>query len=238
MVFYNLLGLTFFIAVIFYLRKKRKERVAQLERKYMGPKSRSRASTRMSSNDDLVKGYELHVTPKVTTRLKILKLRGTKISEAEERSLDFRMDEAVTMPITKSWNELGFDMPEPSPGDVWTDVGMLKGRKLERYYEFLVKFRSIIEDESLSPPERYDKVRNIDSPFLPKLYKEYGENFPKNLFIDELAEIDGVSNSIAEQLFDMGIYDSKGVSKLSRDELKELNGAGEKRAERIINATS
>lgn len=33
-------GLASFIGVIYYLRKKRKERVAQLERKYMGPKSR------------------------------------------------------------------------------------------------------------------------------------------------------------------------------------------------------
>lgn len=184
----------------------------------------------------IIKGYEIHVTPDVRTRLKVLKMRGrTFRSKQEADMLDFEPHEAIPIAETASWEEMGFDIPDLEPGTVWTDIGMIREDRIEPYYQFLEKFREIIEDDSISPPEKVKRIKKIDDPgrFLPKLRKKYGKDFPTNVLVKPLTDIDGISQAIAIQLFKNKVYNTKDLFKISDEDLLRLKGLGASRLQQI-----
>ncbi|MEX2573027.1 MAG: helix-hairpin-helix domain-containing protein [Balneolaceae bacterium] len=197
--------------------------------------SNSGAAGNTDSSANAIRGYEIHVTPDIRTRLSVLNLRGkTFNSRAEAEAHTFDMREAIVMTQSKSWEELGINLPEIAPADIWTDIGSMSEKKVEAYYQFLERLREILEDETLNPAEKVKLVRKMDDPgrFKTKLRKQYGRDFPINMFIESLVEIDGVSEAVAVQLFKKKIYTKNDVLKLSRKELLKLNGVGEARADK------
>ncbi len=238
---WNLLLL--FILVIGILLYYRRRNVIQEFNEESRKKLRSK-----DKMDELFKGYKLLIVPKVTTRLKILKLRDKVFkSEKEFQNINFRMDEATPWEAIKTWkelglNELGKEIDAELYGAigkvVWTDIGMMYPKDLESYYNFLENFRTIIENEELSPPERVERVQMMDdeNSFLIRLHERYGIDFPENIFIDRLTKIDGISASIGKQFYDIEIYDIETLSRLNKSALKNINGIGSVRADKIKKA--
>lgn len=202
--------------------------------------SNPQGATRDLSND-AVKGYQIHVTPDVRTRLKILKLRGKSFETSDEaKRFDFEPHEAIVLAETASWAEMGIDLPEMDTGEIWTDIGSMKENKVEDYYRYLEKFREVVEDDSIEPKEKVKKIRAIpeSNRYLRRLAKLYGKGFPKHMFISELTNIDGISIGIALQLFDKNIFTMNDLIKLDKKRLLKLRGVGEKRANSIIETVS
>lgn len=57
----------------------------------------------------------------------------------------------------------------------------------------------------------------------------------KSEIIEQLANIDGVTRRVAENLIESGIESKEALLKLSEEELKSIKGIGPKRAAKILN---
>lgn len=68
----------------------------------------------------------------------------------------------------------------------------------------------------------------------PPKENEKKEEVSTTQIIERLAEIDGVTSRVAENLTEKGIRTQEDLAKLSRDELMEIKGIGPKRAEKIL----
>lgn len=223
------LGLVFFLVFVFRSQSDTGPKVS--------PVSKGQRSDHSSSIDDLIIGYEIIVTPDIRTRLHVLKLRNKVYDKEEQASLhDFYMHEAVILPKTKSWQELGIELDEMDYGSQWTDIGEMNQSEIDLYFQFLEEFRTIIEDSLIPPVKKIEKVRKMIDPnnFLPRLHKTYGDDFPAYIFLKELAEIEGISIAIAKNMFKMNIYSKDELLNMSFEELTQIDGVGKKRANQIV----
>jgi hypothetical protein len=185
------------------------------------------------NNSDIIKGYKIHVTPQLSTRLKVLKLRNKIFNSKEEaESKDFKLNEATILPVTKTFGELGIDIPDVPESEVATDIHPMKGEELERYYQFLEEFRTIIENNTLSIPERIKLVDSIND------YREFSDlvngKDAKKLLLKELSEINGITEPVANQLFDKGIYTKEAFFNMKKEHIKKLKGIGSSRLAKIM----
>ncbi|MGR0480932.1 MAG: helix-hairpin-helix domain-containing protein [Candidatus Electronema sp. V4] len=187
-------------------------------------------------NIDVVAGLEFHATLRIGTPLCVLKHHGELFKGAASRAPKYASPaDGIWIQETKSWKELGIDIPEPEMArDVWSDIGTINP---DNYLPFLKRFRNIVESNKATEEKiiLIEQLQNHSSTFkyiFKCLQETYGD-FPTCYFYMQLTELPGVGNKTALNLFKQGFRTKEQVLSASQEELTKIPGIGAKTASRI-----
>ena len=67
---------------------------------------------------------------------------------------------------------------------------------------------------------------------------ELFDGLTKEEIIEELSEVEGVSDSVAEALFGMGVYGIAALSQMTVEQLTPIKGVSDKKAQVILDSTA
>ena len=139
------------------------------------------------------------------------------------------------VPKTKTWEDLGIDIPEPPDTEEASDIGPVKAAE---YLPFLKRFRTIVEDmRSDIPNKRAQLIALKDeddhSPTIwERLCVSYPD-FPNSYFYHEFTLIPAIGMKTAKALFDSGIRTIGELSACSQEALSKVPGVGSRAARAV-----
>lgn len=195
--------------------------------------------TRDPQNSDVVGGMRFVATLKVTTPLGILNHHGERFQgPPSETPVYGDPSQGIWIPYTKTWREIGFDIPEFRAGTVASDAGPVRP---DEYLPFLVDFRTIFESDS--PNE--EKLKQMATLGKIAPYRGFWQklranrpDFPLSMFFCSLCDLDGVGRVTARNLYDAGFRTKDQVLASTPAVLTKVKGIGPSLAARMLASSS
>lgn len=114
-------------------------------------------------NADIVAGWCLSVTMQTRTPLKWLLRHGEFRAGADAVLDEVPEQHGIWVPVTKSWEDLGVDIPELPPTTMASEVGPIPEDGGD-FLVFLIEYRKIVEAE-LSEEYQADALKALASIF-------------------------------------------------------------------------
>jgi len=178
-------------------------------------------------NDDIIKGLEFIATMQLRTPLRVLLRHGeihTDIN-TEPPKIIKELWEGIWVTKTKTYRELGIDMPEIAPGTHASDVGQVLP---DDYLPFLIAIRKIVElDEPIET--RIAKLREM----LPAckwqtfLHKHGGpEKIIQHFFPRYISPMPKLPAGTVRELSKLGFDTPARIAKASDEVLLSMKGIG------------
>jgi len=182
----------------------------------------------MTPNDDVIAGYEFFATLQLRVPLSVLNHVGEVLQGPSEKLPRYGdQSEGIWLPKTKSWTELGIDIPDASnESEVASDIGPVKS---SLYLPFLKAFRAIVEDETLSVQEQRERIVGLSEKndsfaiIYDRLLRSH-EDFPDSFFYWDLATVPGVGRKTAKALYVAGFKSIRELCEAAPEKLLEISG--------------
>jgi hypothetical protein len=187
--------------------------------------------------DDLIKGWQFFANLHIFTPLEVLLKHGIIVESAQQPPNSWQ--HGFWVPITKSWEELGFTAGEMDGLDdeidrsfsfgareVNTQFGMFS-RDGDELLAFLKSFRKIVESDLPVA----DQLKWIDeavdaSGIRERLLERAGGDFGRFWFVSQLALLPGVGTKTAERLYDAGFRVAAQINTAPDEALLAVPGVG------------
>jgi hypothetical protein len=189
------------------------------------------------ANEDVLEGMKFHATLKIFTPLSVLKRHGEFFKGRPSSAPKYGSDrDGIWIYKTKTWSQLGIDLPELSAVDSASDVGPVNPSD---YLPFLIELRTIFESNT----DDKDKIEKINllkqksqkyAHFWSKLEKFY-EGFPEILFYKDFTTIPGIGLKMAKKLYGLGFLTLESVLNASKNDLSKVPGLGPSTIGKILN---
>lgn len=151
------------------------------------------------SNADVIDGLQFIATLHIRTPLAVLQHHGEAFRGLPSQAPQYgsRAD-GIWIYKTKSWADLGLDVPEFPESEHATDIGPMTPSE---YLPFLIEFRKIVEsnDQQDDMLEKLNNLRRKSDAFSKiwiNLQSAY-EDFPRSFFYFPFTEISGVGRKTA-----------------------------------------
>lgn len=176
------------------------------------------------ANSNVMAGIEFAATLSLDTPLSVLQRHGEVHEGPPSERPDYGdMSQGVWVPIV-DWESVGLEPPEDGMmasaiGQVPTDGGAL--------LPFLLEFRRIVEGSG-SVKEQLSAIRRLrnSSPEYKRICRQFGTNFPKAWFAQQLKAIPGVGEKTALALFEAGFHDQDMIRSAADTALLTVAGVG------------
>lgn len=192
----------------------------------IGLRRRSRSST-SGSHDDLLKGWRYCATLSPETPLEVLEHHG-EVHQGPKNELPNYGDqsEGIWTPETKSFEEMGIDLPEFPDSTMASAVGQIPADGGD-FLPFLKEFRRVVEGPE-PVPDKVEALRELrrEDPKYSEFMEKLGDNFPRRFFVKKITAVDGIGISTAWSLFRAGFYSTHHLCEATDSELKEISGVG------------
>ena len=161
------------------------------------------SDVRVTSGDAL-KGVQFSATMQLRTPLRVLLHHGEIHSKMPDDIIIRSQWEGIWLPATKTFSELGIDMPEPE-GIMASQIGYIPSNGGD-YLPFLIRVREIVET-----------VNSVDWRIteLKKLLAE-------QRFVDSINRSGGIS-AVINYFFPLFIFTLPGLTELHRKNMMELD---------------
>jgi len=186
------------------------------------------------ANQDIMEGLEFIATLQIRTPLRVLLRHGEIHTDpnTEPHRIAMEMWEGIWSMKTKSWRELGIDMPEIAPGTHASDVGQVLP---DDYLPFLIAIRKIVElDESIDT-----RIKKLHEMPISDEWKSYVEKhggiekiiryfFPK--FIDTIPSL---NQSTEDELCKLNLNTSNLIAAAPDKALLSIKGIGQAKLKAI-----
>ena len=192
-----------------------------------------------AQNSDVVGGMRFIATLKVTTPLGVLCHHGERFQgPPSETPIYGDQSQGIWIPYTKTWREIGIDIPEFRAGTAASDAGPVKP---DEYLPFLVEFRTIFE--SGNPDE--EKLEQLTALGTKAAYRDFWQklranrpDFPLSMFFYPLCDLGGVGRVTARNLYEAGFRTKDQVLASTPAVLTRVKGIGPALAARILAGSS
>lgn len=185
------------------------------------------------ADDNVVKGLTFHATLQLRTPLAILKHHNEIF---QDRNMppppQYAKEgwEGIWLPLLRTFREIGIDVDDPEEGGCASDIGSLDANQAKDYYEFLLKFHTISEDNNLNVEEKINQLKNL-----------YHSNQHYNNYLDsssfesyfKLLISDIFPSNVAKSLNEAGFRSLKDLKGANLDYLGTLKGIGKATLEKL-----
>lgn len=189
--------------------------------------TRRRTSSAADSQEDILKGWEFCATLSPETPLEVLERHG-KVHPGPREALPEYGDqsEGIWMPKTKTFQEMGIDLPEFPESSMASQVGSVPADGGD-FLPFLKDFRRVVEGPE-PVPEQIETLRELKrkDPKYRDFMERLGDDFPRRFFVEKLTVVDGIGMSTAWKLFRGGFYSIDHLCEAAASELKNVSGVG------------
>jgi len=192
------------------------------------------------ANEDVLEGMEFRATLQIFTPLSVLKRHGELFQGRPSSAPKYGSErDGIWIYKTKTWSQLGIDLPELSEVESASDVGPVNPSD---YLPFLIDLRAIFEsdkddNEKIKAIKFLHKKSQIYADFLSKLENFY-DGFPEILFYKDFAKIPGVGLKMASKLYSSGFLTVESILNASEYELSKVPGLGPAKIKKILNNKS
>ena len=181
-----------------------------------------------SSNADIVKGFRLSATMQLRTPLRILEMHGLEWPLEKGDPPLLELHEGTWVPVTKSFQELGLDIPEFSyEKTMASDIGPINADGGD-YLIFLKSVRQIVESKTSIEARRTQLRREIAESKWQLFCQRLGGReavsdyfFPP--FIDCIPKLTGET---LQALWERGLVTAAKIETATDEELLSIKGIG------------
>lgn len=178
-----------------------------------------------NDHTDVLRGMVFVATMLLRTPLNVLEHDGEIFEGPVSKAPKYGTQaDGIWAPATKTWKELGFDLPEFPPGMRSSEIGLIPQDGGD-YLLFLKDFRRIVEsgDSVESKIERINKLHNLNP-----VYSSYlGDSaFGEKWFGRHISCVPGISCKVRENLKAAGINSIDELRKTTDDCLLKIKGIG------------
>jgi hypothetical protein len=182
--------------------------------------------------NDMIIGWEYCATLDLETPLVALEMDGVTQPGVEPPAQipGTSARDGVWLPVTKSFCDLGVDLPEVPPGERASPIGPVPkdGGDLRR---FLIEYRRI-EECTASLPERAAAMEQLThDPQWERVClcgKITATEYTEDVHYDELRESLGLSERLMDRLWDANYRTEAAIRAVSDSELLAVRGIGSK----------
>jgi hypothetical protein len=181
-----------------------------------------------NANADILEGVQFVATLHVTTPYAVLMHHGEVFAGQPSKAPQYgNQAQGIWVPKTKSWRDLGIDVPEMPQSEHTTDIGP---KRPESYLPFLLDFRRIFEGND-SDELKIEKLlflagRTEDYASIWQGLKEVYQDFPRNLFYHSFLSLPGVGQTIARNLSEAGFRSAEQIQNTDPIQLQKVRGIG------------
>jgi hypothetical protein len=138
---------------------------------------------------------------------------------------------AIWVPVTKSWEELGFNFKEFPSSTMASEIGQIPedGGDL---LPFLNEYRRIIEGDATRPQILF-ALSELAKP-QPAISEKMGGDIAQAFVVWELMELNGCGSVTAKRLYEAGFICKSDVMAAQIDNLMAIKGIGKKTAQTLL----
>lgn len=188
------------------------------------------------ANEDILEGVKFIATLHVTTPHSVLIHHGEVFAGPPSQAPQYGdQSQGIWIPKTKSWRNLGIDLPDFPPSEHATDIG---SQSPETYLPFLLDFRRLFERDR-NDELKLKEIRTLASktPEYSEFWNRHAsihEDFPRNLFYSPFLKLPGVGRKTARALYDAGFRSVEQIQRTELSELQKVPGVGLSLAKKLI----
>lgn len=183
-------------------------------------------------DDSVIAGFRFHATMQLRTPMRVLMLHGMTCGIDDERPDVVKEDwEGCWVPRTKTWAELGIDLPDKGPPISSSDIGYVSP---EEYLPFLKEIRAVVEDVApISVLE--ERLRSLlgDSKWSGFVERFGGAGQIVGTFYPHVITTIGLQRAAVAALMENGVMSVGKLVAMSDKELLALPGVGKAALEKI-----